>query len=132
MNPCDKIFQIEILLQNYIKYILMYSQLEILITTNANKWIGIQTFCRKMLDKLEMRKRIIVIADLDKLVKVKLNSFEWTISVKAENFYKPTFKKFILSLPPPQASEKVKARMTKRLNVLSSFAPPVAFIKDEL
>ena len=76
MNPCDKIFQIEILLQNYIKYILMYSQLEILITTNANKWIGTHTFCRKMLDKLEMRKRIIVIADLDKLVKVKLNSFE--------------------------------------------------------
>jgi len=31
-----------------------------------------------------------------------------------------------------KASEKVKARMTKRLNVLSSFAPPVAFIKDEL
>ena len=75
MNPCDKIFQIEIQLQN-IKYILMYSQLEILITTNANKWIGTHTFCRKMLDKLEMRKRIIVIADLDKLVKVNLNSFE--------------------------------------------------------
>ena len=84
MNPCDKIFQIEILLQNDI---LMYFQFEILINTNVNKWIGIgsQIVCRQMLDKLEMRKRIIVIADLDKWVKVKLNYFMWTISVKAKN-----------------------------------------------